>query len=138
MSDQSSFANKDRRKFKRAADVLIVTYRLKSPFEVVLQKGDWKYAAVALDISEGGVGIDVGQEIPSGTEVLLRFEIVNEFLVPDWDKRRKFELDGECRYCEPTDKKSYRVGILFKKISAEDREFIATYVKDQSLKKYLD
>jgi hypothetical protein len=138
MSDKPSSPHEDRRQFKRAAHMSIVTYRLKSPFEVTLQMGDWKHAAVALDVSQGGVGIDVGQEIPVGTQVLLRFEIVNEFLVADREKQRKFELEGEVRYCESTNKKAYRVGIFFKKISAEDIEFIAGYVKDHALKKYLD
>ena len=127
----------DRRKHKRAEDVFIVTYRLRSPFEVAVVAGTREYAAVAMDISEGGIGIDVAQEIPAGTQVLLKFNIVNELSASEQHRQRAFSLGGESRYCRLMKKESYRAGILFKDASAEDRAFISAYVLDQALKKYV-
>ena len=137
MSDKPEHSREERRKYKRAEDIFIVTYRLKSPFEVALQVGDRDFAAVAVDIGEGGMGVDVMQEIPVGTQLRLKFEIENPVSVSPQNRRRRFELDGESRYCEVTPKQTYRVGCLFKSISVEDRAFIAEYVKDQALRKYV-
>ena len=136
MSEKPFFSDAERRKHKRASDIFIVTYRLRSPFEVDLRMGDKEYAAVALDIGQGGVGVDVGQEIPVGAEVRLKFEMVNALAVSQRNQRHKFELDGQSRYCRSAQKNSFRVGILFGGVSAEESEFISEYVKDQSLSQY--
>ena len=127
----------DRRKHKRAVDVFIVTYRLRSPFDVDLKVGAQEYAAVAMDISEGGLGVDTGQPIGVGAGVRLRFKMVNEVSSSERNKERDFDLEGEARYCRVIKEKSHRVGIVFKSISAEEKAFIATYVKDQALRKYV-
>jgi hypothetical protein len=127
----------ERRKHRRAEEVFIVTYRLWTPFEVDVKIGTKEYAAVAMDISEGGVGIDVGQQIPIGTQVRIKFKIVNEAAATEQNKRRAFELDGECRYCELMHLKGYRVGIVFKNMSPDESAYIAAFVKDQALKKYI-
>ena len=136
MSDKTGLPNEDRRKHKRAADVFIVTYRLWSPFDVDLTVGEREYAAVAMDIGEGGVGVDVAQAILVDTQVHLKFKMVNEVSASERNRQRAFSLDGESRYCQLMSEKSYRVGIVFKSLSAEESHFIATYVKDQALRKY--
>ena len=117
--------------------MFIVTYRLRSPFDVDLTVGSREYAAVAMDVSEGGLGVDVGQAIPVGTQAHLKFKMVNEVSATEHNRQHMFSLDGESRYCRPMSEKSYRVGIVFKNISAEESSFIATYVKDQALRKYV-
>ena len=136
MSDKPGLPNEDRRKYKRAADVFIVTYRLQSPFEVNLTVGPREYAAVAMDIGEGGMGMDVSQAIPVGTPVRLKFKIVNEVAASERNRQHVFSLAGESRYCQLMGEKSHRVGVIFKDVSAEESVFIATYVKDQALRKY--
>ena len=136
MSDRSEFPDKDRRKHRRAADVFIVTYRLRSPFAVTLEMKEKEYAAVAMDISEGGLGVDTPEELPSGAPVRLKFKMVNDLAASEQNRQRSFELDGESRYCRLVGEKSYRVGVLFKETTPEERVFIANYVRDQSLKKY--
>ena len=128
--------SEERRKHKRATDVFIVTYRLKSPFDVDLTVGPKEYAAVAMDVGEGGLGVDVGQAIPVGTLAHLKFKIVNEVSASERHRQRLFDLDGESRHCRPLGEKNYRVGLVFKNVSPEESGFIATYVKDQALKKY--
>ena len=138
MAAEPGLPNRERRKHPRVPDIFIVTYRLKSPFEVALKMKEKEYAAVAMDVSEGGLGVDVPQEIPVNTQVRLKFKMVNEFLASEQDRQRFFDLDGESRYCRILSEVSYRVGVLFKGVSAEDSAFIAKYVKDQALKKYID
>ena len=126
----------ERRKHRRAADVFMVTYRLKSPFEVTVRTEEQDYAAVAMDIGEGGVGVNVDREISVGAQVRLQFRMFNEISASEKNRQRAFDLDGESRHCRIVGEKNYHVGILFKNASPEDRAFIASYVKDQALKKY--
>jgi len=126
----------EKRQYKRVPDAFIVTFQLKSPRAIVLQAGNQEYDAIALDVSEGGVGVDSGQEIPVGAEVLMRFRILNELSVSDNDRRREIVVEGESRYCRSTDPTNYRVGLLFKNLTEDDRAFLARYVKDQLLGKY--
>ena len=136
MSDKPYFSDAERRKHKRASDIFIVTYRLRSPFGVDLRTGGREYAAVALDIGEGGIGLDVGEEIHVGAQVQLKFEMVNRLAVSEKNRQRLFQLNGESRYCRPAQKNSFRVGILFENASSEESAFISEYVKDLSLSQY--
>jgi hypothetical protein len=127
--------DRERRRHPRAEEIFIVTYRLKSPLDVTLQESGRAYAAVAMDIGAGGLGVDVDRRIAPGTRLHLTFKMVNDLAAAERNREREFTLDGECRYCEVTPKQSWRAGILFKNASGEDGEFISEYIKDQTLKR---
>ena len=136
MTAKPGSPGEDRRKYKRVPDTFIVTYELRSPFEVDLRSGRREYAVVAMDISEGGMGVEISQPISAGAQVRLKFKMVNEVSASERSRQRTFDLEGEARYCQNAKEKSYRAGILFKSVSAEERAFIGAYVKDQALRKY--
>jgi len=123
----------DKRKYRRIPDSFIVTYTLKSPRQVLLESEE--YDAIALDVSEGGVSVDSGREIPVGSGATLRFRVLNDRATFECDKRREIVAQGETSYCLPTDLRNYRIGFPFKNISDEDRAFLARYIQDQSLAK---
>lgn len=126
----------EKRKHKRIEDIFIVTYRLKAAIDVKLtDDGHHEYAAVAMDISEGGIGVDVAHKIPLGSHLVMQFTLVNPLSPSEDGRQRTFELDGQCQYCAPTDKNSFRVGVLFQNMTIEDTEFISEYVRVQALRK---
>ncbi len=128
----------ERRQHRRVPDSFLVAYRLLSTRAAAVRLDNNERDAIALDLSEGGLGLDAVDEIPVGAEITLRFKILNELSSTERDKRREFTLKAESRYCRLTQQNNYRVGLLFKDISEQDREFIATYVKDQQLSMWLN
>jgi c-di-GMP-binding flagellar brake protein YcgR len=132
------FYHEDRRRFKRAEEIFIVTYRLKSAISVTVETRGKEFAAVAMDISAGGVGLDTSVKIDVGTPLRMRFTIVNPLAASEKDRQRVFELDGQCRYCAPSNMRSFRAGITFENISTEDSDFIADFVRVQALRRSED
>ena len=124
----------ERRKFKRVGDIFIVTYRLKSLIQVVLRTPEKEYAGVAKDISAGGMAVDVSQKIAVGTKIRLGFTIVNSLAASESDRMRVFDLEGQVRSFNPTQKSDFRLGVMFRYISAEDSEYIAEYARIQELR----
>ena len=126
----------ERRQFKRIADAFIVAYRFVSPSQAAGVTGPGEHEAVASDVSEGGVGLDIKWEIPSGVQLELRFKMFNEHSPTERGRRREIVVHSETRHCRLVSKSNYRVGILFKNLSDHDREFISNYVRDQTLAQY--
>ena len=124
----------NKRRHKRVSETFIITYRLKAPFNVKVVLGNTECAAVAIDISEGGLGLDSTYEIPVSAKVSLHFTLLNELAATEAERHRVFSLEGESRYCEPTPERGYRVGVHFTNITPEQKEHIAGFVRDQSLK----
>lgn len=124
----------DRRKHKRIPDSFPVMFRVRAPFAVSVQFGQRSLDAIARDISEGGVGLYAGHDLPAHSLVGLQFKIRNESAALEADRRRAFDIGGEVRYCAVTDEKCYRLGVLFTSIQEADRRFIAQYIKSQVLR----
>ena len=129
------FSGKDRRQHKRAEDTFIVTYKLTIPLPVIMSTDSDEYPAVAMDVSEGGIGLDVDRPLTPETAVHLRFELANDVAATENYRRRSFKLDGQIRHCTLRDRQLYRVGVLFLKSTPEERDFISTYIKDLALLK---
>lgn len=97
-------------------------------FENWRMEGD----AVAMDLSETGLSMDLESALPVHTKVRLSFTLINEYAADEAGRRRQFELGGEVRDCRESADKSYRVGIRFTQVPEADRAFIAAYVRGQS------
>lgn len=133
MTKKPTDPHADHRKHQRVPATFIVTYKLKSTIDVALKLMDKEMPAVAVDISEGGMGLDVAQNIPVGAFVRLKFMMLNDLATLEPERQRQFLLDAECRFSEPTPVKSYRVGVKFNHISKEDKKFITEFIRDQAL-----
>ena len=125
---------KERREYPRAVQTFIVTYKLTLPLPVLMFAEAEEYPAVAMDVSEGGIGLNVDRPLPLDTSVHLRFEMANEVTTEDNYRQRLFKVDGQVRHCTERDRDLYRVGVLFQQLTPEERDFIATYIRDLSLK----
>ena len=120
----------EKRQFQRAKIIFAVMYKVNSPLTVRMMIGDKKEAALALDISAGGMGLLINSNIPISTKVTVKFAMVNLAAHRIKDQYRSMELEGEVRYSFYLEEKyAYRVGIRFNHISNDERNFIADFVK---------
>lgn len=120
----------EKRQFKRINTSFIVMYQVDSPLTVRMTVGEKKEAAMALDVSEGGMGFLINHDIPVSTIVKVKFAMVNIAAPRIEDQYRSMELEGEVRYSlYIAEKYAYRVGIRFINISNDERKFIANFVK---------
>lgn len=121
---------KEKRQFKRVNISFTVMYKINSPLTVDMMVEGERKAAMALDISEGGMGVLINYDIPKSTIVTLKFAIVNLTASTIEDQYKSMELEGEVRYSlYVKEKYAYRVGIRFINISDNERKFIAKFVK---------
>ncbi len=134
LSFSGNFSGKEKRQYPRTPDSFIAIYRLVLPLPVLMKMDAEEYPAVAMDLSEVGMSLDVDQELLVGAIVSLRFELINSRQTAMGFHDRLFRLEGEIRHCTMRDQQLYRIGILFKQTTPEERVFIATYIKDLSLK----
>lgn len=121
--------DQNKRKFERVPLDVDLYFRVNKPPEVRLKIQDIIKIGHALDISEGGMSFLLDAEVLKGTEVEINFNlIIGEIHNP------KIEVKGEVRYCFPRDpEKSFRIGVQFTKIDANDKILIASYVKSNPL-----
>ena len=118
----------ERRKFKRLKANFIVIYRVDKPLEVVMVVGTREITALMLDMSEGGMAILTGYNIPMQTIIYLKFTLINPYVFTD-DRIRTMEITGEVRYNARLENNEYRLGIYFMRISDEDKAAIVSFVK---------
>ncbi len=102
-------------------------YSVLSPFGERLNFGEKERDAIANDLSEGGVSLLTDYPLPTGTQINLRFRLLNEKETSEEKRSRKFRVRGAARYCVLTKEKSYRVGVRFINLSHEDQAFIARH-----------
>ncbi len=128
-------SGKDRRLHPRAEGEFAVIFNLTLPIPVNMDAGGEEYPAVALDVSEGGIGLDVDRSIPVGAPVKIRFELINRVTTIEDFRMRFFKLDGQVRYCGELKRQHFHAGIQFSSISPEERAFILNYIADYNTQK---
>lgn len=126
----------EKRKFQRINVSFTIMYKVNSPLTVRMVAGEKKEAAIALDISEGGMGVLISYDIAVSTIVTVKFAMVNLDTSRIEDQYRSMELEGEVRYSfYAKEKNAYRLGINFINISNDERNFIANFIKTFSAKR---
>ena len=114
----------NKRRYKRVDASFAARYSIKTPFEERLAFGEKEMDAVAYDLSEGGLSMSTDYPVPIGTGIIIKFRLLSKPGTSGDESARKFELQGESRYCAQLKDKSYRVGIRFMHLSVADREFL--------------
>ena len=104
----------NKRLYRRSAAAFEITYRVLEPFEAHLDLGGKEKAAIAGDLSEGGLALSTDYPLPVGGVVLLKFRL----------RDRIFQLKADIRYMALEQKHSYRVGVHFLNASADDRRIL--------------
>ena len=126
----NNYSGMERRKFKRVEASFTVFYTVNSPIDVRMSFGDREVDALALDISEGGMAILTDFDIPALAIIAIRFTMLDYKAVSAENRTRSIVVQGEVRYnIFMAKEKAYRLGIKFIGLSADDRNFIANFVK---------
>lgn len=124
----------EERKFKRIDVSFIVSYKVSSPLAVSMSIGNREFDAEALDLGEGGMAIltkhrDV-YAIPTFTIVTIKFTMPDNAAVKITDRYMSIEIKGEVRSSLfMKELQAYRLGINFIDVSAQQRNFLASFVK---------
>jgi c-di-GMP-binding flagellar brake protein YcgR len=120
----------EKRHFQRIDVSFWVEYTLNNELAVQMNVGSMAMEAQALDLSEGGIAILTGLEIPVLSIVNLRFDIPLSIVDPDEGPGGPIKVEGEVRYnFFVKDKNAYRIGISFINLSNEGRRAIADFVR---------
>jgi len=122
-------ASRERRRHKRIRARFIVTYKVNEPLEVVLVINKREISALMLDLSESGMALVSGVDIPAQTIMLMNFTLINTAAFQESQKVRIMDIKGEVRYNLMISNKEHRLGIRFTRISDDDREAIASFVR---------
>lgn len=117
---------KERRQFPRVTETATIFYSIKSG-STVFEYGGENYNAIAIDISEGGVGLITAHNLDEHTIIFMRFILFGAM-------PKSIEADGEVKYILFNVKeKAYRIGIQFTGLAKESKEFIRALVKQKVL-----
>ena len=124
----NKYKGPERRKTPRVRAEFIVIYRVDSPMEVRMWVGNREVNAIMLDLSGLGTAILTDYDIPTSAILSIKFTLINLYTNKEERVRLK-EMTGEVRNNVTLEKKKYRLGIAFTKISKEDRNAIDGFVK---------
>lgn len=85
--------------------------------------------AIALDISEGGIGLMTNFEIPAASTGHVRLRLKFDLILNNGQSHDICSL-GEARYCfKVFGESKWHVGIQFVDLKEEDKEIIAAFVR---------
>jgi c-di-GMP-binding flagellar brake protein YcgR len=129
-SMNEKYSGTERRRFRRTQVKFTVFYRVNSPLLVRMRVGDRDVNALALDISEGGMAILTNYDIPSSSDITVRFTMLNDNAISIANRARSIVVQAEVCYNVLIKKeKAHRLGIRFVDLSEDDRNFIGNLVK---------
>ncbi|MCK4518814.1 MAG: PilZ domain-containing protein [Candidatus Omnitrophica bacterium] len=125
---KQNYSNMEKRKSERVEVSFTVTYRVNKPPTIFMLVGGKEVCALMMDLSEGGMALLTEYEMPAGTELSIKFTLINF----EADKEHYvwlMEIVGKVIYCGPGEKGESRLGINFTQIEKKDRAAIADFVK---------
>jgi c-di-GMP-binding flagellar brake protein YcgR len=121
-------AQPESRKFKRIRVNLAVVYRVDRPAKARLIVGTKELRATMVDLSEAGISFLTECSIPIGSLLVMKFTLFN-LEKDDVSFYGPMEILGEVRYSMLLGASEYRLGILFKRIEAQDKQEISNFLK---------
>jgi len=118
----------EKRKDPRVKAGFIVTCQLDKPSHVQMWSGAGTGTdALMGDLSEKGMAVVAKYDVPVGTMVSVGFTLI-DFHARDDDRMRTMEITGVVRHRAVTDKKEYRLGIVFTGISSADKAALSDFI----------
>jgi len=122
------FVGQDRREHKRVEVSFAITYTIKKPVSIRMDFRGAEVYALMLDLSEGGMAVITGYEIPHEALLSTKFILINLHFNAE-GRTKIIKAAGEVRYSILFEKNDYRLGIRFSQISQEDKDAISNFVK---------
>ncbi|MDD1778551.1 MAG: PilZ domain-containing protein [Candidatus Helarchaeota archaeon] len=123
----SEYSGVERRKYRRVKVNLTIVYRKNESPNVRIRDDKGENDAAMVDIGEGGIAIITTVNVLVGTELLIRFTLV-EAAGEKGGFYGDFELLGKVTSNITVDKDSYRLGIVFLNIDDRIKGNIANFV----------
>lgn len=123
------YPGKEKRKAKRVKVGLIIFYKVNSPVEVRMMVGKADVDAIMLDLSESGMAILAGYNLPKDATITAKFVLVNENAASEEFKVRAIEIKGGVRYAAKVKEDAFRLGIQFTDMTGADLAFVREFVK---------
>jgi len=117
----------ERRRHKRLKVNFTVIYRVNKPLEVRMVIGDKEVHALMMDLSEGGMCILTDYNIPTRTNLFIKFVLINLNAYKD-ERVKSMEITGEVRYNLAMQDHLYRIGICFTEIDKKDKVAITNFL----------
>ena len=130
---QGKAEGKNRRSAERidAAFTLAYSVEKSCPLRISLGLVD-DLDALMINLSDSGVAIITKHELPLGTKLYLKFNVIDLHSTGD-DRRRHMEITGEvisdAILSDGSPRISHRIGLRFVNISNEDKIAINNFVK---------
>ncbi|UCD15801.1 MAG: PilZ domain-containing protein [Candidatus Omnitrophota bacterium] len=121
--------NLNKRKFERVKARFVVSCNMDRSLEMHMWVGNREIDALMLDLSQEGMAILAKYDIPKATVLSIKFTLIN--VNADEDRVRSMEIVGRVRYSISSEKKEYKLGISFIRISKRNKEAIANFVKSE-------
>jgi c-di-GMP-binding flagellar brake protein YcgR len=120
---------KNRRGSVRQEVAFTLAYGIEEPYALRVSSGlTDDLDAVMLDLSDSGVAMITGLDLPRGTQLHIKFNFMNLFLSGE-ARSRQMEIRGLVISRKELGNGSYRVGICFNNILEADKEAIRNFVK---------
>ncbi|MFH1413487.1 MAG: PilZ domain-containing protein [Candidatus Omnitrophota bacterium] len=118
------YQGQEKRRHKRYKVNLNVLYRSDNPLAVQLRNEENERRATMADMSEGGMSIITNLKIAEGTDLYIRF-----LLVESEEESGIIDFVGKIRYNKMITSDSYRIGISFEELDKISRIEIHHFLK---------
>lgn len=118
----------DQRKSQRLDTAFTLVYSIEKPYDLRISLGlAGEASALMRDLSDLGAAIITKYDIPSGTQLRIKFNLMNLRLAGE-KRSRPMEIIADVVSNLVLPDKSHRIGIRFDKISEEDKAAINDFV----------
>jgi len=123
--------NQDRRKSERIDAAFSLIYSVENPYSLRISLGLVDdIDAIMLNLSELGMAIITRHDLSVGTELYIKFDIIDLQLEGD-ERRRHMEMTAQTVYNVRMPQSSHKIGIRFTRISYKDKRAINNFVKSK-------
>jgi c-di-GMP-binding flagellar brake protein YcgR len=121
--------NRNRRKYERVDVAFTLLYNVEKPYSLRVSLGVVEdIDALMVNLSELGMALKTKHNLPLGTELYIKFNIIDMRLAGD-ERRKHMEITGEVVSNVALSDLSHRIGIRFLNISSENKTAISDFVK---------
>ena len=126
---EDELKGKNRRGSKRQAVAYTLSYGIEKPYDLRVLSGlRDDLDALMLDLSEAGMSMVCGFDLPRGSQLHIKFNFIDLFRSGQ-DRSRRLELTGKVVSHTELSSGNYRTGISFNKISDEDKAAIVHFIR---------
>jgi len=129
---EDELKGQNRRNSQRSDAAFTLNFSIEKPFELRITLGlPGEVGALMQDLSDSGAAIITQYDLPLGTQLRVKFNLMNLRLVGE-KRLRRMELIAEVASNSVMPDASHRIGIRFVKISEEDKAAIGDFVQKKS------